>query len=483
MTPLPSAHRELPGRRSYVLAALIYGLFVIYGSLVPLDFQPATLDEAFERFSRIFVLPLIVDSRTDVVTNVILFIPLGYCWLAALRTDRRGAAGLLATALLTIASCAALSVAIEFTQTFFRGRTVALSDIFAESTGGIVGVVLWLSCGEAVTAFARSFSRERQRPALIQRLLLVYCAGLFVSQMLPLDLTLNLGELARKYRSGRIILVPFGYTHLSWFTAAWDHLTDIVVYAPLGAAAALLWTPAATRRRPWVAFGAGVVAVSFIEFAQVFVYSRFSDVTDVVTGSVGVALGVTAVTVLSDRHTAATVRTNAAGGGVALARFALIAWIGVLVSYHWRPFDFTIEHRRVVAGLHELLAVPFSWYYAGTEFHAFTEMSRKSMLALPLGALLRLSWPCERTRWASLRLRLMVLAVLGFSFLFAIEVGQVFLPERVPDVADAIVGELGLVAGLWLIGLFVAPPQAHAAAAHAQWQASAPSAAPGENRR
>jgi glycopeptide antibiotics resistance protein len=465
--PVTGAHDKLPGRRTYAVATLMYALFVIYGSLVPLKFQPLALDQAFEQFSKIFVLPLLVDSRTDVLTNVLLFIPLGYCWLAALRTDRRGGVGLLTAALLIIVSCAALSVGIEFTQMFFRGRTVALSDIIAECSGGIVGVVLWLSCGEIVTAFARSFSVEREPTALIQRLLLVYCVGLFVSQVLPLDLTLGLGELAQKYRSGRIVLVPFGYTHSSWFTAAWDHLTDIALNAPLGVAAALLWTPPGTRRRPWVAFGAGVAAVSFIELAQLFVFSRFSDVTDLVTGSIGVALGVAAVTALSDRRTAAMVRPNAAGGAPPLARIAVVVWIAVLVSYHWRPFDFTVDHRRVIVGLHELLSVPFSWYYAATEFHAFTEMSRKILLALPLGVLLGLSWPVDRARSPISRLRLPILAGLAFCLLFAIEVGQVFLPGRVPDVTDAIVGELGVVAGLWLSRLFVDAPKERARAAHA----------------
>jgi glycopeptide antibiotics resistance protein len=479
---IASAHRELPERRTYAVVTLIYVLFVIYGSLVPLEFQAIPLDQAFEQFSKIFVLPMRVDSHTDVLTNVLLFIPLGYCWLAALRTDRRGAAGRLAAAVLIVVSSAALSVAIEFTQTFFRGRTVALSDIVAECSGGIVGVVLWLSCGETLTAFARSFSRERERPALMQRLLLVYSAGLFFSQILPLDLTFNLGELARKFRSGRIILVPFGYTHSSWFTAAWDYATDVVLSVPLGAAAALLWTPAGSKRDPWVAFGAGVAAVSFIEFVQLFVYSRFSDVTDIVTGSIGIALGVMAVMALSDRRTAAIVPPEAPGNAAALARMALAAWIVVLVGYHWRPFNFTVSHRRVVAGVHELLSVPFSWYYAGTEFHAFTEMSRKSLLALPLGVLLRLSWPDDRARWLGSRLRLVVLAGLAFCLLFAIEAGQVFLPGRVPDVTDAIVGELGVVAGLWLIGLFLASPQAQAEVAQPRhWHATARSAGPGKN--
>jgi VanZ family protein len=143
---------------------------------------------------------------------------------------------------------------------------------------------------------------------------------------------------------------------------------------------------------------------------------------------------------------------------------AVAVWTGVLVGYHWRPFDFTVEHQRVAAGLHQLLSVPLSSYYTGTEFHAFTEMSFKSLIALPLGVLLRLAWPDDR-RWPSSRLRLLMLAGLGFCVLLAIEVGQVFLPTRVPDVTDAMIGELGVVAGLWLTGLFAAPPKADRAAA------------------
>ena len=477
MRPSTREQRQLPGRRTYAVATLMYALFVIYGSLVPLEFQPVPLDEAVDRLSEIFVLPLLVDSRTDVLTNVVLFIPLGYCWLAALRTDRRG--GRLAAALLVIVCCVALSVTIEFTQIFFLGRTVALSDMLAECSGGIVGVALWLSSGEIVTALARNVSVERERPALMQRLLLVYCVGLFVSQMLPLDLTLGLGELAQKYRGGRIILVPFGYSHSSWLAAAWDYVSDVALAAPLGAAAALLWTTTGTWRRPWVAFAAGTVAVSFIEFAQLFVFSRFSDVTDLVTGSIGVALGVAAVPALSDRRTATMVRKEPARGAVALARIAVAVWTGVLVSYHWQPFDFTVEPRRVVAGVHELLSLPFSSYYAATTFHAFLELIRKSLLALPLGMLLRLSWPVgDHSKSPISQARLVLLAGLGFCLLLAVEVGQIFLPARVPDMTDAILGELGVVAGLWLIGPFVSPPQNRARANNPHLCVTASSAGP-----
>jgi len=185
------------------------------------------------------------------------------------------------------------------------------------------------------------------------------------------------------------------------------------------------------------------------------------------------------VPALSDRRTATMVRKEPARGAVALARIAVAVWTGVLVSYHWQPFDFTVEPRRVVAGVHELLSLPFSSYYAATTFHAFLELIRKSLLALPLGMLLRLSWPVgDHSKSPISQARLVLLAGLGFCLLLAVEVGQIFLPARVPDMTDAILGELGVVAGLWLIGPFVSPPQNRARANNPHLCVTASSAGP-----
>jgi glycopeptide antibiotics resistance protein len=154
-------------------------------------------------------------------------------------------------------------------------------------------------------------------------------------------------------------------------------------------------------------------------------------------------------------------------------------WTGVLVSYHWQPFDFTLEPHRVVAGVHELLSLPFSSYYAATTWHAVMELLRKSLLALPLGMLLRLSWPDgDRRRSPISQARLVLLAGLGFCLLLAVEVGQIFLPARVPDMTDTILGELGVVAGLWLIGPFVRPPQDRTRAHNPRLYVTAPSVGP-----
>jgi glycopeptide antibiotics resistance protein len=446
-------------RRTYGVLAFAYLLFVIYGSLVPFAFRPISLVAAIDHFSRVVTGPMLVDSRTDFATNFLLLVPFGYLWLAALRTDRSGWFGGLLAAAFTIGCGFVLCSAIEFTQTFFPNRTVALSDIVAETCGGAFGATLWLAVGSTVTAWLRAFSRERERPALVQRLLLAYCIAFIFSQLLPLDLTLSRGELAQKYRQGRITLHPFGFVHETWLAAMWDYVGDVVLNAPIGAAAVLLWTAERARRRTPMAIALGVMVVGCIELAQVFVNSRFADVTDLITGSFGVVLGVALANVLSDRETVA-VSAGRPDRLVLAARVGAVAWTGAMLTYHWRPFDFSVSPQQVSTGMHQLMSVPFFSYYLGSEFHAFTEMMRKSLLAFPLGTFLRIAWP-PADRTPASRFRLLLIAVVGFCFLFGIEVGQVFLPTRVADITDAIVGEIGLLAGIWVAGLLMVGQAQH----------------------
>jgi glycopeptide antibiotics resistance protein len=445
MTRDRTGDRQWLRRRSYAALAAAWAFFIAYGSFVPFEFQPQSFSEALIRFRDALSLPFYLDSRTDFVTNVLIAVPLGYLALAALLTDSRSRWRRPPALLLTVAGCMVLSTAIEFTQVFFRGRTDSLSDITAQSVGAVVGVALWLLVGEAITAWLRDSLRERERPALLQRILLAYCVMFVVSQIMPLDLTMNLGELARKYRNGQILIRPFAYPYDSRFDMLWDYAGDILLNIPIGAAAVLLWTRDRTRRGTWAAIALATAAVASIEFAQVFVNSRIADVTDVLTGSIGAAFGVFLATKLSTREIAASAPHDRAVVS-RYARLGVVLWILVLMSYHWRPFDFTMAPDRVVEGMRQFLSVPFSSYYLGTEFHALTEMLRKFLLALPLGVFLRLSIK----RDASVdrrRLRMFATALIGFFVLVVIEFGQVFLPARVPDLTDAFIGEIGIVLG------------------------------------
>lgn len=453
----PNLHASAwPRRHTYAAIAAGATVFAVYGSLVPFEFQPIALDRAIEQFRHVRYLTLGVGSRADFVSNILLFVPLGLFTTAALRADRRGWLGGVAAAVAVPAMLALLSIAIEFTQVFFPPRTVSINDIVAETAGGMIGTAMWFAVGQALTEWLRAFFRERERPALLTRLLLAYTALFLLAQLLPFDITVDLGELAQKHREGRILAIPFQYHHDSVVLALWDYVGDVLLHAPVGLLARLAWT---THRRPRPALGAlaiGLAVVAGVELAQVVIFSRYADATDVITGGIGVALGIALA------GPAAQTRTSAPEAPRAirlLPSLGVVVWIAVMLSYHWYPFDFQFRSALLDERLPLMFRVPFSSYYYGSEFHAFTEVTRKFLLAVPFGVLLRLAWPAfERATMA--RLQTTIVVVHAFVFFAAVEVGQIFLLDRTADITDALIASSGCIAGLSLVAL-MASTRAH----------------------
>ena len=79
-------------------------------------------------------------SWYDGAINVIGFIPLGFL-LGVVSEERRWFAGRLQRVLWPFLSCAALSLAIEVTQYFLRGRSSSLIDVGTNAAGALAGVV------------------------------------------------------------------------------------------------------------------------------------------------------------------------------------------------------------------------------------------------------------------------------------------------------------------------------------------------------
>src|SRR5206468_1565217 len=102
-----------------------------------------------------------------------------------------------------------ISVVAEFLQLFSQGRTSSASDIAAQGMGAILGLGAWLLVGDRVTLWLRESFAEREAPALFNRILVGYCALFALYQIMPLDLTISLSQLAEKYRNGLILVRPF----------------------------------------------------------------------------------------------------------------------------------------------------------------------------------------------------------------------------------------------------------------------------------
>lgn len=449
---------QTSGTRSLLwLAALAYTLFVVYGSLVPLKFRALPWDEAVARFAAIPFLNLGIGSRADWVANLLLFIPLTFLWMGV-AAHRGGPTRALLAAMLIVPAAIALSVGIEFTQLFFPQRTVSQNDIFAETLGGLLGVVAWLLWGRAFLDWLQGWRETHARAALAERLAWVYLAGVVVYNVLPLDLTISVVEIFHKWREGRVVLVLFAGLPAAPADALYEFATDVLIWVPL----AVLWRQDGSRSalRVW---GMTLATAVLLEGMQLFVYSRVSDVTDILTGALGAAIGSLAGGWLSRRESRRSTLPTLGGAGLPFALAG--AWIGVVLFTFWFPFDFRTDGAFIKARLDFLERLPFEVYYFGTEYRAATEVLRKTLFFAPLGAFF--AWGVARLPWRwrgpSFGLAMLVLVALPA----VVELGQVMLPAKIADTTDWLLAWLGGLAGYAVARRVLRAPRVAAPKRHA----------------
>jgi len=435
-------------RRLQLLLALVYLVFVIYGSLVPLEYRAMPLDEAIGRFRAIPYFDLGIGSRADWVANILLFVPLAFLWLGVL-WHRWSVPARIAASLGVWCAAVALSLGIEFTQLFFPQRTVSQNDILAETLGAAIGVAAWWLAGPRLLRWLGQMREAAQPWDFTRRVLYLYLAGLLIYNVLPLDLTLSPVELWHKLREGRLIWLPFTGLPADPAQAIYDLVTDALVWVPVG----FLWR----RGASWPALRKVFLAAALIEFMQLWVYSRVTDLTDVLMAVLGGWLGAwLAGKVEPERY----VQGSAAGAGASPSAgramgwvAALAVWIGILGAVFWYPYDFQFERAFLSERVGSLARAPFTAYYYGTEYRAATEVLHKLLFFLPLGVLLQGAVRAFRDGIAPSGRLLFAAFVVGLVAA-GIEGIQLALPKKNADLTDwgieVIGGLLGaMIAGRW----------------------------------
>ncbi len=441
-----SGSAGLPGRFDpWPLLAIAYLAFVIYGSLVPLEFRPRSLAQAWDSFLKIRYLKLGIGSRADWVANILLFIPLAFLWMQALCRSRGYC---LAKSVIVWLLALLLSLGIEFTQQFFPPRTVSLNDILAEAMGAGIGILFWWWKGAAVDRWLARVRLLHSRPALADYLLGIYVAGLFLYGVLPLDLTISPVEIYHKWKEGGINLVPFAFRHANGWEWIYAIGTDVLQWMPVSFL--LVYSGRAGRLRAWT-FVVGLAVL--LEGLQLFVYSRVTDVTDILTAMLGGTLGVFFGERLPGKR---RVETIARGNRStcfwwSLGAFTLVGML--LLAVFWYPYDFDLDRSFLRSHVRSLTRVPFYAYYYGTEFRAVTEVLHKVLLFLPLGGAAALAWHCIGAGLGRAWIRgLLIFLIIALPFV--IELGQVALPSKVPSSTDLFFEILGGVLGVVIISAF-----------------------------
>ena len=398
------------------LGWLCYVGFVVYGSLLPFEFTPMPLEQAWLQFRHTPFLALGVDERADWVANGVLYLPVG--WLTALLLQRARSAFVRATSLpVAWAACLALAVGVEFAQLFFPPRTVSLNDLWAEAIGSALGV-----------AAARPLAHWwRRRSAAFggrfrwgHRLLEVYLIAYLAFCLFPYDLLLSAPELRHKLGSGA----------WGWLVAG-DETPSLRLALRLGVETVLslpfgFWLARVRAPRPVgaaAAAAAGFVLGVAIEGAQLFIASGVSQGVSVLTRVVAVPLGVALWQRRAVLHAGRVPRVprrivGALGLAYVAALLAVSGWFGAT----WHGWSGAAE---TWASLHFL---PFYYHYYTTEALALYSLASVSAMYAPAGVLV---WIGGGGALAA--------ALAGLVASAAIEAGKLFMQGARPDPSNLLI--------------------------------------------
>lgn len=447
--------RSSATNRMLNVVAMLYLVFVVYGSWVPLHFVPLPFAGALQTF---LVLPFYdqaIGSATDWATNFILLIPLAFLCAQRLLPSRQGGTRQVFR-LLIIFIGILLAFLLEFSQLYFPTRTVSQKDILALSLGAFVGVVAQHKWGNSVEGWLILLWQNESGQTRLIQLLHVYLMVFFVFSVLPLDLTISLVEVYHKWTEGRVVLTPFDSLKGGMFENIYEIATDLLIWVPVGLFLAL------DRRSSLITIaGFAWLAAAIVETAQLFVYSRVTDITDVLLAGFGAAIGAClAVYSTKPMELLAETRTG-------FWYSIWCVWALSILSVFWFPYNFQRDGASFETAWAALSRVPFFMLYQGSEFQAVNEMLRKFGFFLPGGIFWGVALhqsvgkngKSTKVGWLAL-----------ISLACVVESGQLFLPQKFSDITDVLIMAFGGVFGLkisqWVLSGYATNNWALAKASH-----------------
>ena len=190
-----------------------YVFFTLYNTLIPFSFDFGFADLA-DRLSRVSLTPYFVDGKrvalTDIVGNIILFIPFGF-FFYMLRFYRRENLPIFIT---TIAG-AGLSLTIEFLQLFIQSRDTAIHDLINNTLGSGIGAVVASIYAAKIADVSRKLFYEilDSKPYL---LIIVFIAiAQFISAVMPFTVSISVSAVWENIKEANV--VPFTYKSVGEF--------------------------------------------------------------------------------------------------------------------------------------------------------------------------------------------------------------------------------------------------------------------------
>jgi len=416
--------------------ALAWAVFIVYGSLVPLEYRWRPLEEALAAFAAAPFLELGVQQRADWVANGVLYFPLGFLLCSWLWSEWSGARRVLAVAVALLAGVL-LAVAVEFAQLYFPPRTVSRNDVLAEWIGTALGALAWSAGGGQALARALGHIRAGTREAL-RGALLAYLIGYCVLALFPFDFLGSLDELTRRFAERPPRWGPPAGACLESLRCLLKVPIEVLATVPLG----VLWA-LASRARPAPlgrALALGAVLGVVVEGLQLLTYSGQGEALSVLTRALGVAAGV----LLPGLAGTAPVRAVAARPRRLVALLAVPYLVLLAVLNGWQQWP-PLAPGALAAKLLTIHYVPFYYHYYTSENQALLSLGRNLLAYAPVGLA---AWAWARSGGRATRALATALGAALGALMWA---GRMALSPHYADPTNVLIAALGAALGWTLL--------------------------------
>lgn len=391
----------------------------------------------------------------DISTNILLYMPLGF--LVALflgeRQRLRRAGIYLWLGLL-------LSIGVEMVQAFI-GRFSDATDVISNCGGYILGFVIARSAilrfgMQPASLLGLNSVGGDDRLNHLAGLRFMYVAVVVVTSLLPLDISVSLGQVFSKLQAGDgampgLIVDPFYHFR---DPVPIQYLTlRILPFLPLAFLSSYIQL---RRGRSGLMIPAShcLLLAVLVEFANLFIRSGRSDVLVPVLGftaGLAVAWVVSRYASLAEKQD-----TREIGSRSYLLFSMLLLYCMVLVSVSLSPYEFELSIRAVRDKfLSDSNLLPFRLHFSARSVSSAIDIVREFILYAPLGACLATWLPTTVLRLQR-RSLLLVAGVAGLLFGAWMELLQLTVVGRYVDITDILLAACGSLAGALLAPVFAA---------------------------
>ncbi len=440
-------------RRVLTVSLGIFTFLIIYNTLIPFHFEYTFSDLPF-LLRRVDWIPYQgLHSRislTDIVGNVLLFMPFGFFMYLVLNE-----LGLPHPITLTVIASFAFSATIEGIQLFIPERNTATHDLVNNTIGGLIGAIIAYIYTLAFARYVRKhfFELLNRKPFL---LLLMIIAGLqAVAAAMPPIVSITVSDLKKSVKAANII--PFAYQSIgklffhspnnldqmpfNWF----DFLENFLFWIAPGY---LLWLVYRIywRKKPYglaLLWGLPLLYFPLLEAGQLFIVSRITDINDVIAGYLGVFSGFLLY------HWLKPLRRKLYHKQELNLLIIPLFFYGLFILFAGlQPFDWNFSAQTLAQDFTTENLIPFYAYFRKTSLWNLYDLGNSILYFFPIALFwtLKLRQQGKPFHWIYPRTILAGLLLGGF-----IEFTQLFSPTRIAEITDVLAYTTGGALGTFVV--------------------------------